>query len=375
MDQNERLEVIHGDCLSVMAGMEPNSVDAIVTDPPYGLEFMGKEWDHGVPGVHFWTEAERILKPGGYLLAFGGTRSHHRIWAAIEDAGFEIRNTIMWVYGSGFPKSHNLKGEWQGFGTALKPAYEPICVARKPLDGTVAENVLKWGVGAMDIDGCRISTGDNLKGGAHSGGYRARPEYSSTDSAEGAIALSRLRSGVGEYRQPSGRWPANLIHDGSEEVVGLFPDSQSGANPSRRGGLGYHGGNGQDECDAPRGAEAGSAARFFYCAKASRKEREAGCEGIPIDEKEFRWNKAGEWTNDTTKARNHHPTVKPLALMEYLVRLITRQGHTVLDPFAGSGTTGIACANLGREFIGIEKEAEYCEIAERRIGRLLKEAR
>jgi site-specific DNA-methyltransferase (adenine-specific) len=281
--------------------------------------------------MYLWaTAALRVLKPGGYLLAFGGTRTHHRLWCAIEDAGFEIRDTIMWVYGSGFPKSHNLKGEWHGFGTALKPAYEPICVARKPLDGTVAENVQKWGVGAMDIDGCRISLGGDST-------ERRATEYRDVAPVAGMNA-SKVRGSVNDNWR-KGRWPANLIHDGSEEVLGLFPQTTTWQGERKGGykGTSMFGLGGIN--DAP--ASSGSAARFFYCAKASRSERGAD---------------------------NKHPTVKPLALMRYLVNLVSRPGHIVLDPFMGSGTTGIACRELGREFIGIDNNAEYCQIAERRIA-------
>jgi site-specific DNA-methyltransferase (adenine-specific) len=269
-------------------------------------------------------------------MAFGGTRTHHRLWCAIEDAGFEIRDTVMWVYGSGFPKSHNLKGEWHGFGTALKPAYEPICVARKPLDGTVAENVQKWGVGAMDIDGCRVMAspaGQSLM-------ERGRQSIRTIRAGRVASCFGMKPEGLRNTTQhKSGRWPANLIHDGSEEALELFPQTTTWQGERKGGykGTSMFGLGGIN--DAP--ASSGSAARFFYCAKASRSERGAD---------------------------NKHPTVKPLALMRYLVNLVSRPGHIVLDPFMGSGTTGIACRELGREFIGIDNNAEYCQIAERRIA-------
>jgi len=286
-----------------MSMMPDASVDAIVTDPPYELGFMGKGWDKSgiANNVEMWREALRVLKPGGHLLAFSGTRTYHRMVCAIEDAGFEVRDQIGWVYSQGFPKSKNLDGQWQGWGTALKPAWEPICVARKPLIGTVAENVLAHGTGAMNIDGCRVGTDENLNGGAYSGGNKDLSK--ATSYATGVNA--------GEFVQPSGRWPANIIHDGSDEVVGAFP-----------------------------GEGDGSAARFFYCAKASRADR-------------------GD--------ANIHPTVKPTDLMRYLCRLVTPPGGVVLDPFMGSGSTGKAAMLEGFQFIGIDMTPEYVEIARARI--------
>jgi len=352
-----------------MAGMEANSIDAIVTDPPYGLSFMGKNWDHGIPGVPFWAEALRVAKPGCHLLAFGGTRTFHRLACAIEDAGWEIRDTLMWVYGSGFPKSHNLKGEHEGWGTALKPAYEPIILARKPLDGTVAANVQKWGCGSINIDGCRvgIDKADNI--------YAKNPHTLGTIGAKGIYGAGKPTM----FDTTKGRWPANLLHDGSEEVLELFPESKDGVAVNRNRPLSipnevYGKGwkhSGKDEGYGQRG----SAARFFYCAKASRAEREAGCEGMAerflatmgdgIGAREHNESQPTAW------AKNHHPTVKPLALMRYLVRLVTPPGGTVLDPFMGSGTTGMAAKQEGFEFIGIEKEKEYVEIAERRMAAML----
>jgi len=348
-----------GDCLTVMAGMETNSVDAIVTDPPYGLEFMGKDWDHGIPGVPFWSEALRVAKPGCHLLAFGGTRTFHRPACAIEDAEWEIRDTLMWVYGSGFPKSHNLKGEHEGWGTALKPAWEPIILARKPLDGTVAENVQKWGTGAINVDGCRIDAPawvrDNTKGKAEMyDGWGMKPN---------------VKTGS------KGRWPANLIHDGSEEVLELFPETKSG-KPCGIRKANHHWGSVEQGTALTGIGDSGSAARFFYCAKASRAEREMGLEGMEEGDRVFlgssgRTQINGEWVETHSiprKTRNHHPTVKPLALMRYLCRLVTPPGGTVLDPFMGSGTTGMAAKQEGFAFIGIEKEKEYVTIAEARIG-------
>jgi DNA modification methylase len=380
--------IYHGDCREVMATLHAESVDAIVCDPPYGLSFMGKGWDHGVPGVEFWDAALRVAKPGSHLLAFGGTRTYHRLACAIEDAGWEVRDCVMWVYGSGFPKSHDVSKaidkaagaergrktvrsksvstcyaqdewtrqhggtrldadpitdaarEWQGWGTALKPAWEPIIVARKPLVGTVAENVLTHGTGGINVDGCRVGTESTIT--VRNGNSGANGRYGKDDR-------------VFSRENPPGRWPANLIHDGSEEVVGLL----------------------------------GSAARFFYCAKASKADRDEGCEGMEwrvagvgdVDEISGRdstkpGNQYGNGARRRVEAglsptmprRNHHPTVKPTALMRYLCRLVTPPGGVVLDPFTGSGSTGKAAIMEGFRFIGIEREAEYVAIAKARIA-------
>lgn len=402
-----------GDCLDILRTMPDNSVDAVVTDPPYGLSFMGKRWDYDVPSEDIWRECLRVLKPGGHLLAFAGTRTQHRMAVRIEDAGFEIRDMIAWVYGSGFPKSldvskaidkanaevgrlhkftswmrttglkaaqidritatnmgghyltaasqpaiptpalwellrphcgeipkwvdqlvariaaerevvgqgsgaistrkelRNDKGtvwgadsstfnitapatpaarQWQGWGTALKPALEPITVARKPLIGTVAENVLTWGTGGVNVDASRV---------------------------------------CGE----KGRWPANLIHDGSEEATELL----------------------------------GGAQRFFYCAKASKRDRDEGCEGMEAKAGDTWGEGIGHASGSDVQRRNHHPTVKPTDLMRYLCRLVTPPEGTVLDPFMGSGSTGKAAVLEGFNFIGIEREPEYLEIARARI--------
>jgi DNA modification methylase len=312
--------LICGNCLEVMPTLGEASVDSIVTDPPYGLSFMGKDWDHGVPGEHFWREALRVAKPGAYLLAFGGTRTFHRLTVAIEDAGWEIRDCVMWVYGSGFPKSHNLDGERKGWGTALKPAWEPIIVARKAVEGTVAANVEKYGTGAINVDGCRVGTeliptrgGDKFPGVY--GTYATCPESTH-----------------------AGRWPANLIHDGGEEVTGLL----------------------------------GDAARFFYCPKASKKDREEGLKGMET-KTTMRYGEQGQGPSaqqppkKPVEQRNIHPTVKPTDLMRYLCRLVTPPGGTVLDPFMGSGSTGKAAALEGFNFIGIDLNPEYVEIAQNRI--------
>ena len=325
----ERIRLIHGDCLERLTELPDDSVHSIVTDPPYGLSFMGKKWDYDVPSMQVWEQCLRVLKPGGHLLAFAGTRTQHRMAVNIEDAGFEIRDMIAWVYGSGFPKSHNLKDEWQGWGTALKPALEPITVARKPFKGTVASNVLEHGTGAINVDGCRVGTeGGTQKGSKPQGDGRG-------------IYGAGLHGGCEIKRLNAGRFPANLIHDGSEEVVGLFPQTKSGiAIRSNSGGNTFGGNTAKPPMDDMGYDDSGSAARFFYCAKASKADR-------------------GE--------ANNHPTVKPTKLMQYLVRLVTPPDGVVLDPFMGSGSTGKACAIEGFRFIGIEREAEYIDIARARI--------
>jgi hypothetical protein len=409
------IELLHGDCLDRLRELPDCSVDACVTDPPYGLSFMGKAWDYDVPGAEVWREVLRVLKPGGHLLAFAGTRTQHRMAVQIEDAGFEIRDMIAWVYGSGFPKSldvskaidkhggasvawfgpwfrkwrteHGItqkqvaalfpsktggltgcvanwelglnlptpdqfnlirdtfglpfdsieaaerevvgqrttgigtgKGStpimgdgsrditapatpaaqrWSGWGTALKPALEPITVARKPLTGTVAANVLEHGTGAINVDGCRVDGGDTEA-------LAKNWDRHQSSSMAGTVQYVAQKAVDLRGYAPAGRWPANLIHDGSDDSCELL----------------------------------GSAARFFYCAKASKADRGEG---------------------------NGHPTVKPTELMRYLCRLVTPPGGVVLDPFMGSGSTGKAAMLEGFRFIGIEREAEYLEIARHRV--------
>ena len=375
------IQLLLGDCLERLRDLPDCSVDACVTDPPYGLSFMGKAWDYDVPTVEVWREVLRVLKPGGHLLAFAGTRTQHRMAVQIEDAGFEIRDMIAWVYGSGFPKSLDVskaidkaagaerevvgtrvaddirggnmhaanRGErhvinitapatpaaqqWAGWGTALKPALEPITVARKPLVGTVAANVLEHGTGAINVDGCRVGTEQryNPPAGNKAGGNSLNMS---------AVGMPEDADG----RTAAGRWPANLIHDGSGEVVGLFPQTTSGSfregtiQQSRIHNVAK--GVEAERVRNARASDSGSAARFFYCPKASKRERGEG---------------------------NIHPTVKPTELMRYLCRLVTPFGGVVLDPFMGSGSTGKAAALEGFRFIGIEREAEYLEIARQRV--------
>ena len=346
-------QLYQGDCRDVMGlVLGDNSVDAVVTDPPYHLTtgkkggsglasvnlespygrarvttgFMGMKWDGGDVAMDpdTWRTVLDVLKPGGYLLAFAGTRTYHRIACAIEDAGFEIRDQLQWIYGSGFPKSHN--GEWGG--TALKPAHEPIVMARKPIVGTVADNFARWGTGGLAIDGCRIETDENLNGGA----YAKNGQPRITDD------WRFRRNQKLEFVQPTGRWPANVMHDGSDEVVALFPETTSGA--MKREVEAYAGGR---SGPSNQHGDTGSAARFFYYSKASRKDRNEGCEA------------------------NVHPTVKPTELMRYLCRLVTPPDGVVLDPFMGSGSTGKAALLEGLRFIGIEREEAYMAIARARI--------
>lgn len=406
------VRIIQGDCREVLRTFDEASIDACVTDPPYhlttgkkggcgqasvnlntphgrariGTGFMGMKWDGG--DVAFrpetWAEVLRVLKPGAFLLAFSGTRTYHRMVCAIEDAGFEVRDQIGWVFGSGFPKSKNLSGEWDGWGTALKPAWEPIVLARKPLRGTVAQNVEKYSTGALNIDACRVAGEPMVPNTGRGALLRRHP----TENRE-----------PGRVNQPHdlGRWPANLIHDGSEEVLDAFPDAPgqiadaSNSNSSRKTQHVYGAmkrGNARDgEPNAEsanagavgfkvrpgaRRGDAGSAARFFYCAKADRVDRNEGLAGMPT--RDLNWSDGpqspGTFQSPNTNraVENHHPTVKPTELMRYLCRLVTPPGGTVLDPFMGSGSTLKAAELEQFSAVGIELYAQYIEIARRRIG-------
>ena len=372
-------QILVGDCLELLRRMPDCSVDSVVTDPPYGLSFMGKKWDYDVPATEVWIECLRVLKPGGHLLAFAGTRTQHRMAVRIEDAGFEIRDMIAWVYGSGFPKSHNLADSHEGWGTALKPAIEPITVARKPFPGTVAANVVAHGTGALNIDRCRVTTGDDtarISNGAIKGG-----NFGAGGSAPGPIAGGHS----------AGRWPANLIHDGSPEVLAAFPDAPgqlaaASTSDTQRAGQNVYGhmkrGRGAEASAGSKNAgvvgfhmrpgarrlDSGSAARFFYCAKASRKDRNEGLisSDTPAVTKDatMRECETAEWS---TRNGNSHPTVKPTDLMAYLLRLVTPAGGVALDPFMGSGSTGKAAMREGFQFIGCEIDEQYAAIARARI--------
>ena len=384
------MKVLQGDSRDVIRTFPANTIDSCVCDPPYALVsiqkrfsadnaapaqhgkdglytrasagFMGKKWDTGEVAFDpaFWVEVLRVLKPGAHLLAFGGTRSYHRLACAIEDAGFEIRDQIGWLYGSGFPKSHNQKGDWKGWGTALKPAWEPIVLARRPLIGTVAENVLAHETGAVNIDGCRIP------------GWKPQVTQGVNTSAS-SFNVAKTRQISGDSNE--GRWSANVIHDGSDEVIAAFPESKGqqgyvGPEHGDRPSKGIYGDFGPRPPNPPRIEIDKSAARFFYCAKASKSDRNEGC-----DDREggMRSETSGQHITrrdggDPKPVKNNHPTVKPTALMQYLCRLVTPPGGVVLDPFMGSGSTGKAALRENFDFIGIEREKEYFEIALRRIG-------
>jgi len=451
-----RWEVIAGDCLDVLRAMPDASIDAVVTDPPYGLSehkpaevaacltawlagepyipkgrgFMGRTWDAWVPGPEVWREVLRVLKPGGHAVIFAGSRTQDLMGMAVRLAGFEVRDTLQWLYGSGFPKSldvskaidaaagavrevvgvnpssrpnsktiggrgfdtdvgHDSAGvqnitapatpeaaQWAGWGTALKPAHEPIILARKPLGGTVAACVLAHGTGALNVDGCRIGTSKRVPGSLSGGvlnGYGGRGGGD---------------DGTGSGSDPNiGRWPANVIMD---ETAAAMLDEQSGERPcsgAARTGRPATAGRGACVTSINVGMvgngtlhnDSGGASRFFYVAKASRAERAAGVTAEPQPQDPSRVEGAPGGDNPRNRGAapraNSHPTVKPIALMRWLVRLVTPPGGVVLDPFAGSGTTGCAAVAEGARFVGIEREAEYVEIARGRIADAAEDAR
>lgn len=451
---NKPYKIINGDSLKVLDTFEENSIDSIVTDPPYGLTtitkrfgkensapcqegkdgsfarlskgFMGKEWDgSGIEyNVELWRKAWRVLKPGGYLLAFGGTRTFHRIACAIEDAGFEIRDTIMWLYGSGFPKSMNIglaidkkngvesevigkgrcgknrlmgglrnethdtsfeikqaQNEWVGWGTALKPSYEPVIVARKPIEGTVVQNCLKYGVGGINIDECRVETTDKVKmnirntSSCSDGWNRPWMEDKEKDKLRQELAIEKANS--------LGRFPANTIltYDETDydEVCGGMPIGGKNGSVSKRYEINNQVYGDYGRCNTFEAYDdSGSASRYFYNAKASKKDRDDGLllfEEKQITDGSIRSNsETGRmFGGNPALKKNIHPTVKPSELMQYLVRLVTPKGGTVLDIFNGSGSTGKACMFENRErnanykYIGIELDPEYCKISEVRI--------
>jgi len=361
--------------------------------------FMGKTWDGGDIAfrVNLWNEVYRVLKPGAYLLAFGGTRTYHRMACAIEDAGFEIRDQIQWIYGSGFPKSKNIGN---GQGTALKPANEPICMARKPLEKglTVEQNVAKWGTGAINIDACRVEVAndDRLQLGGTYGPDRKNGSGMFIKDGKGTYGREGEASADKRYNEnggtnfalkpgtrggdTKGRWPANVMHDGSDEVVACFPNQTSGANPTRRGSPKFRNTygtfDGQEVCEPSRGAEAGSASRFFYSPKASKYDREAGLpeagrdSSRNADQPSMNGGDGNPYNRGVTTVRNHHPTVKPTELMQYLVRLVTPPNGLILDPFLGSGSTAKAALIESFNIIGIEIDPEYVAIAEARCRTL-----
>ena len=405
--------IFNGDNIQVLRTLPDNSIDSVVTDPPYGLKFLGKQWDYDVPSVELWKECYRVLKPGGYLLSIGSSRTYHRMAVKVEDAGFEIRDQIMWVYGSGFPKSHNIgkavdkingtqrevigknpnhrkssalyelgfqggmgnghitKGfnEWEGFGTALKPAHEPIVMARKPFKGSVAKNVLKWNTGGINIDDCRV---DSEK--------RTIPIFSKDEKDD--TTLFGLHSTIQHHREETelGRFPANIIFD---EEAGILLDEQSGQSKSsptkghiRKGNVtgdnrtrisaGLYGDG--NWIEGSNFSDKGGASRFFYCPKPSRKEKD---EGLTIEASIIKGRDEGQDSMNvpqklrSTKRKNIHSTVKPVKLMQYLIRLVTPIGGCTIDPYFGSGTSGKSALREQKDykFIGIEKEKEYFNIA------------
>lgn len=358
-------DILLGKCQEVLRSFPDDCIDAIVTDPPYELNFMGKAWDRSGAAFNaeIWQQCLRVLKPGGYLLAFGGSRTYHRMACAVEDAGFEIRDQIMWVYGSGFPKSRNLDGDWDGWGSALKPAHEPIVVARKPFPGTLDQNVSLYGTGALNINGCRVPHSETLR--VDNGIISCRGDPPAPRGREGEASANRryTNSGASNFSalpgprggNPAGRWPANLIHDGSDEVISLFPPNVGVRPHTRCGQVG----------------DTKSAARFFYCAKTSRADRNEGCETLsmsPLYWSSGSANPGSFQSAGTDKtAQNNHPTVKPTALMRYLCRLVTPPGGWVLDPLMGSGSTGKACMLENFRFTGIDSDEEAVRIATARI--------
>ena len=418
-----------GDNIQLLKTIEENSIHSVVTDPPYGLSFMGKKWDYDVPSIEFWREVYRVLKPGGHILSFGGTRTYHRLVTAIEDAGFEIRDQLQWIYGSGFPKSHNIgkaidkrqgnkrsvlgsktsgiaksftkngwgsgnekveitKGysQWEGWGSSLKPANEPICLARKPLsERTIAENVMKWGTGGLNIDGCRIETDDFIgrKGNPNDLGVGILAQF------DGRKSLPKRRAFNSEGNK-LGRFPSNVIFDqDASEILDKQTGNVSQGHWSKTTTKGFgknYGGTSTYKGVGRKEIGMVGASRFFYCPKVSKKEREIGLEDI--DEKPSIQKGHGldricgncgtkmlnpmdcickepNWILPPKK--NSHPTVKPINLMSFLVKLITPIGGTVLDPFMGSGSGGIGTLLEGFKFVGMEQDPEYFEIATARI--------
>ena len=343
------MKLLLGDCIDKLKELDDNSIDSIVTDPPYGLSFMGKKWDYDVPSQEIFEECLRVLKPGGHLLSFAGSRTYHRMAVRVEDVGFEIRDQIMWIYGSGFPKSHNIGkklDEWEGWGTALKPAHEPIVMARKPLsEKTIVDNVLEWGTGGINIDESRVGTEErtyDLKGGENLNKLSREGKGDSDDAKSlGAYGFGAKQISIGT-KTVEGRFPANIIFD---EEAGKILDEQS----------------------------EGGASRFFYCPKTSKKDRDEGLDEFEDKQTVGGGGGIGDYKNDVNSAsgkapsKNNHPTVKPTDLMLYLIRLVTPKGGTTLDPFMGSGSSGKAAIRGGFDFIGIEREEEYMEIAQARI--------
>lgn len=427
--KEKHYELYQGKMEDVLPTLAENSIDCIITDPPYELNFMNKGWDNS--GIAFkketWQHCLRVLKPGGYLLAFGGSRTFHRIACAIEDAGFEIRDNLFWLYGSGFPKSMNIglaidkkmgvesevvgkgisgsssrayqsletttagnyeikkaQNEWQGWGSQLKPAYEPIIMARKPFKGSLVDNVLEYGVGGINIDECRVET-DELKGlkmtmpDLADAGKNNKNAGSINKCGYNVVGTEKRLGYVGNE---IGRYPANILHDGSPEVMDIFPDTKSSYNENGKHQniinrqnkdilkYGY-----KERIDTNSYNDSGNASRYFYTAKASKKDRNEGLDAF----KEAKTNDGRKkeidnaYQRGTTLRKNVHPTVKPTELMQYLIRLVAPKNATILDPFNGSGSTGKACMFENRErdanyhYIGVEMTPEYLPISQARI--------
>ena len=367
--------LLNGDCIEQMQKLidEGVQVESVVTDPPYELGFMGKSWD--ASGIAFdkktWELAFQLLKPGGYLLAFSASRNYHRMAVAVEDAGFEIRDQIMWIYGSGFPKSLNLGDGW---GTALKPAHEPIVMARKFIEGTNKQNKEKYGTGGLNIDGCRIPYGEGNEPIPQLAQGKTKVNSTKTMFDGQSLHKSKTEAVIGGSLD--GRYPANVMHDGSDVVNDIFPKTSksSGGGGSKTVSPSdnvYQGDWGHKEYDKTIGfGDEGSASRYFYCPKTAKSERNQGL--FEFDDKQYshdgrKKSIENPYQRNKSISKNSHPTVKPVELMKYLCRLVTPKGGTVLDPFMGSGSTGMAAKDEGFDFIGIEREKEYFEISEQRI--------
>lgn len=364
------VKLFHADSMDVLPTLSENSVDSVVTDPPYGISFMGKKWDYELPSIDIWKEVFRVLKPGGHMLAFSSTRTYHRMVCAIEDAGFEIRDQLCWLTSQGMPHGTNIAKaiakdnpeaaeQWEGWHSYLKPSVEPIVLAIKPCDGTIAENILKYGVGGLNIDECRIPVDMDVDD-ARLGG---KGSWKTDGMAKNAYGnFNSKESGVRSISSPLGRFPANVLHDGSEEVIEIFDSfgEKSSGVPGKRTKEHHSNSMGKlgllDRDNEIGYADKGSVARFyqscefnaeekriFYCPKVSPKER----------------------------GKSTHPTLKPVKLMQYLCKLITPKGGTILDPFAGTGTTGEAASYEGFSAILIEREKEYADYATRRLGMFL----
>ena len=386
------MRLILGDSTVKLKELKDNSVDSIVTDPPYGLSFMGKKWDYDVPSQEIFEECLRVLKPGGHLLSFAGSRTYHRMAVRVEDAGFEIRDQIMWIYGSGFPKSHNIGKkleQYEGWGTALKPAHEPIVMARKPLsEKTVVDNVLEWGTGGINIDESRIGTDENDPNHRSIDNKNVHTTNFANNGNPRPDKIPNQESQINSQ----GRFPANIIFD---KEAGKILDEQSGITTSGKVKETKESYEGESNTGFIRGVSnssnqhggTGGASRFFYCPKTSKTDRNEGLDDfedkhyaagnqakaeLKRGNVEFNANKGKGKDerhnhNQVGVSKNNHPTVKPTDLMLYLIRLVTPKGGTTLDPFMGSGSTGKAAVRGGFDFIGVEMDKDYMEISEARI--------